>query len=115
MNHSHVFWLCPKITTFWEDVHLVICRILGYGVSKSCTLLYLGVITGNVVLKDDRYILKIMLVACKKAITRKWYKTDPPSRADRMKVMDEIHIMEQLTYGNTDSRGSMLLKVGEMD
>ena len=71
---------------------------MGYDVSMSCTLLYLGIMTGNVVLKDDRYILKIMLVACKKAITRKWYRTDPPTQEDWMKIMDEIHIMEQMTH-----------------
>jgi len=97
VNHSHVFWLCPKIAKFWEDVRLIIGRILVYGVSNSFTLLYLGFITGNV-LKDDRYILKIMLAACKKAITRKWYKTDPPSQEEWMKIMDKIHSMEQLTY-----------------
>lgn len=96
-NHSHVFWLCPKIAKFWEDVHSVIGKVLGYAVPKSCTLLYLGVITGNV-LKEDRYILKIMLAACKKAITRKWYKIDPPLQDDWMTVMDKLHIMEQLTY-----------------
>lgn len=59
---THVSWLCPKIVKFWEDVHLVIVRILGYGVSKSCTLLYFGIMTGNVVLKEDGYLLKIMFV-----------------------------------------------------
>ena len=97
MDHSHVFWLCPKITTFWDDIHLITCRILGYDVSKSCKLLYLGIILGNV-LKDDKYILKIILVACKKAITRKWYKADPPTQEDWRKIMDEIHTMEQLTH-----------------
>lgn len=97
VNHSHVFWFCPKIRKFWEDVHLVIGKILGYAVSKTCTLLYFGVITGNV-MKEDRYILKIMLAACKKAITRKWNKIDPPSQDEWIKIIDEIQTMEQLTY-----------------
>ena len=43
-----------------EDVHLVIVRILDYDISKSSVLLYFGNMTGNVVLKEDRYLLKIV-------------------------------------------------------
>lgn len=39
-------------------------------------LLYFGNRTGNMS-KDAKYFLKILLVACKKAITRIWYKPDP--------------------------------------
>lgn len=37
------FWLCPKIITFWEDVHLVTVRILDYDFTKSCVLLSLAI------------------------------------------------------------------------
>lgn len=59
VDHSKVFWLCPKSVKFWEGVHRVIVRILGYGVTKSCTLLCSGILTGNVALKEDRYLLKL--------------------------------------------------------
>uniref|UniRef100_A0A671XN45 Reverse transcriptase domain-containing protein n=1 Tax=Sparus aurata TaxID=8175 RepID=A0A671XN45_SPAAU len=98
VDHSHVFWLCPKIIKFWEDAHLNIVRILDYDISKSCVLLYFGNMTGNVVLKEDRYLLKILLAACKKAITRKWYKPDPPTQDDWLKIVNEIYVMELLTH-----------------
>lgn len=47
VNHSHVFWLCPEITEFWEKVHSTIVRILGYDVPKSCMFLYHGNIIGD--------------------------------------------------------------------
>lgn len=40
VDHSHVFWLCPNIKKFGEDVHLIIVGILGYDISKSCMFLY---------------------------------------------------------------------------
>jgi len=70
VNHSHVFWLCPVITQFWEDVHMVIVEILGYDIPKSCSVLYFGNTRGNIVSREDRYLFKILLAACKKAITK---------------------------------------------
>lgn len=98
VDHSHVFWLCTNIEKFWEDVHLVIVGILGYDISKTCMFLYFGSMTGNVVLKEDKYLLKILLAACKKAITRKWYTPDPPTQDNWLKILNEIYVMEQLTH-----------------
>ena len=43
------------------------------------------------------YIFRIMLVASKKAITRKWLKTEAPKREDWVEVMHNIYMMESLT------------------
>lgn len=98
VHHSHVFWLCPRMAQFWEGVHLVIVRILGYNIPQSCKMLYFGILTGNVVLRDDRYLLKILLAACKKAITKRWYKPDPPTQNEWLKIVRGIHDMELLTH-----------------
>ena len=39
-----------------------------------------------------------MLVAAKKAITRKWLKTDTPNIEDWIEVMLNIYRMEKLTF-----------------
>lgn len=49
-------------------------------------------------LKEDRYLLKILLVAFKKAIRRKWYKLDPPSHDNMWKTVSQIQVMEKLTH-----------------
>lgn len=64
----------------------------------SCTFLYLGVMTENIVSKEDRYLLKMMLAACNKANARKWYKLDPPAPGEWMEIVNEIEMMEQLTH-----------------
>lgn len=98
VDHSHVFWLCPKIIHFWEDAHKEIIEILGYNIPNTCVLLYLGNMSGHIVLKEDRYLLKIVLAACKKAITRKWHRTDPPTQQDWKKIVSDIYVMEMLTH-----------------
>ena len=42
--------------------------------------------------------MKILIVASKKAITRKWLQPDPPTREDWLRIVQEIHLMENLTY-----------------
>lgn len=73
------FWLCPKNQKILEDVHLVIIRILDYSITKKYFLVYFSIMAGNVVSKKDRYLLKILLAACKKRIMRK-RQTDPPTQ-----------------------------------
>lgn len=98
VNHAHVFWLCPNIVQFWDEVHSVIVSVLGYQIPKTSTVLYLGNLGGNIVAKPDRYIFKILIAASKKAITKKWYKPEPPDRDDWLKLVKEMYIMEDLTH-----------------
>lgn len=76
-NHLHIFWSCPKLDSFWENTWRAMQDTLGWQISRTCTTLCLGdfpdEMTGN-----DKYLLKIMTVAAKKAITRKWFKLTRP-------------------------------------
>ena len=40
-HHTHIFWSCEKLWSFWKDVHLVLINVLGYKIlchALSCTL-----------------------------------------------------------------------------
>lgn len=39
-----------------------------------------------------------LLIAAKKAITRNWYKLDPPSLKEWLNIVGEIYTMEKMTY-----------------
>ena len=41
--------------------------------------MYLGLIPEGIIQKKDLYLFKLLTMACKKAITRNWLKSDPPS------------------------------------
>ena len=42
----------------------------------------------------DMYLVKILLIAGKKAIIRKWGRVDPPTQEQWMGIIEEIYVME---------------------
>lgn len=57
-----------------------------------------GNITGDVVFREDRYLQKILLASCRKAITKRRYEAEPPTHDEWLKIVNEIHDMDQLTH-----------------
>ena len=54
---------------YWEGVWSVLREILGYEIPKTCLVLYLGNIPQEEVQGRDKYLVKVLLVASRKAIT----------------------------------------------
>lgn len=61
-------------------------------------VLYLCNFNEENVQSRDRYLVKILLIAGKKATTRKWGKVDSPTQSKWIQIVDEILIMEKLTH-----------------
>lgn len=97
VGHHHIFWSCPKIQIFWEHIWRIMQHILGQQIPMTCMSLYLGDLpegmSGN-----DKYLLKILTVAAKKAITRRWLQSIPPTVDDWKEIVKESHEMERLTF-----------------
>uniref|UniRef100_A0A3Q3B6N5 Reverse transcriptase domain-containing protein n=1 Tax=Kryptolebias marmoratus TaxID=37003 RepID=A0A3Q3B6N5_KRYMA len=98
VNHSHVFWSCPKMALYWDGICQTIGIILGYAIPKDPRIFLLGLICGEVFQKEDEYLFKILSIASKKAITRSWLKKLPPQLDHWREVVEEIHSMEKLMY-----------------
>lgn len=77
-HHTHVFWECLKLHHLWRNVTLVTGDILDYQIPHNLKLYILGTLK-SVFCMTICAISKILLIAPKKAITRNWYKLDPPS------------------------------------
>ena len=60
--------------------------------------LYLGNLNQDIIKKEDEYIVKVLLSASKKGITRLWYKVEPPTREQWMCIVEEIFVMEKITH-----------------
>ena len=95
-HHTHIFWSCEKLWSFWKDVYLVLINVLGYKIPLSCTVLYFGHIS-LITLQRDGYLVKVILTAARKTITRSWYKPDSPKQQQWFDVIQEIRTMERLT------------------
>ncbi len=77
-NHAHIFWKCHQLSVFWEMVYNILQKILGCYIPIDCKTLYMCNLNEGNVHVSDRYLVKMLLIASKKAITRHWCKPDPP-------------------------------------
>lgn len=96
-HHTHIFWSCKTLEPFWRQVHEVLCGVLGYNVPFTCKILYLGHLEESVSF-EDQYLVKILLIASKKSITKNWLKPDTPSKGQWVSIIKEIQGMEKMTY-----------------
>ena len=72
--------------------------MLQYEIPMCCKILYLCNFTEENVHAGDRYLVKILLIAGKKAITRQWGRVEPPNQEQWTEIIEEIYIMEKLTH-----------------
>ena len=72
-------------------------QVLGFHIPLTCQLFYLGDLPDDIS-NNDKYLLRILTVAAKKAITRKWLQTDPPTVQNWLEIIKEIQEMERLTF-----------------
>lgn len=96
-GHFHVFWDCVKIAPYWAKVIKEIKNILELDLPYDFIIIYLGNVPQQL-RKSDKYLLLILLVGAKKAITRKWLQEDIPSTLDWIQIVSEIYDMERLTF-----------------
>ena len=97
-NHFHIFWGCPVMNTYWKDVHKHLEATMGFEIPFRFDVLYLCNLPYDELEYNDKKLLLILLVASKKAITKKWLQQHPPLVKDWFGVIKDIHIMEKLTY-----------------
>lgn len=45
-------------------------------------------------MKEDEYLIKNLIIECKKAMTRNWYQTFAPSIQQGLNIVKEIYMME---------------------
>ena len=96
-HHYHVFWDCPVIQDYWREIHVALQDIFRCHVPLESKTLFFGLMPQEW-LKRDKYLLNILLVAGKKALTRKWLSQDSPT----LKYMDG-HYNGHLQNGEDNS------------
>ncbi len=46
----------------------------------------------------DKYVLKILLATSKKAVTRKWLQSEPPTKSEWLDIVTSVQNMERITF-----------------
>lgn len=72
--------------------------MLGYKIPMSCRVLYLCNLSDENVRGKDRYLVKVLLTAAKKAITRKWGREDIPTQDQWTDLVEEIYTIEKMIH-----------------
>lgn len=66
VGHTHIFWECVKVQKYWNDIGVVLEKVLGYKLPVSCEILYLCNLSNEKVQCEDRYLVKILIAAANK-------------------------------------------------
>ena len=83
---------------FLEEIHEHLQAILGMDLLFQFDTLYLGNLPFDEMDTNDRKLTLILLVACKKAITRKWMQPQRPTTEEWTEIVYEIYKMEKLSH-----------------
>ena len=78
------------------NILLHLSCLCGFEINFNFGIVYLGNIPTDLT-NQDKYLLKILLVAGKKAITKKWLNKEPPTKTEWLVIVKEIYDMEKLT------------------
>jgi len=85
------------IKPYWLSIITEIHSILGFEIPNSFDGIYLANIPVECSVRD-KYLLKILLTASKKAITKKWLVKDPPTKGEWINIVNDLFRMERLTF-----------------
>lgn len=80
-----------------KEVIQVIYIIFGEGIDCSFSTIYLGNLAAHL-MKKDKYLLKILLAASKKSVTRKWLQLEPPTKTEWLDIVTSVQNMERMMF-----------------
>jgi len=81
-NHLHIFWNCPSINQYWYEIHNCFEIILKIQIPLNFEVMYLGLISSAF---PNKYLFRILTIASKKTIKKKWLQPTLPSLEEHSK------------------------------
>uniref|UniRef100_A0A3P9APB4 Uncharacterized protein n=1 Tax=Esox lucius TaxID=8010 RepID=A0A3P9APB4_ESOLU len=73
-THSHIFWQFPLLDNFWKSIFTYISKVMNVELIRDPLVAILGVKPVGVHSRKKMYLLQMLLIAAKKAISIKWLK-----------------------------------------
>lgn len=97
-NHTHIFWSCPILQNYWDEVYKAINQIFQEVIPKDATVALLGIMPASVQGLAKSYLLNVLFTAALKCITIKWMQVEPPFYNVWVQKVRELYQMEKITY-----------------
>ncbi|KAF7646198.1 hypothetical protein LDENG_00191690 [Lucifuga dentata] len=96
-DFSHIFWDCPKIQTYWDEVNKKIGEILNLERAFKPHQLILGNISLSGLGRNTSYMLRVLVLLAHKMITINWLKPHPPTLEQWTQRLRVVNCMENIT------------------
>ena len=96
-DHSHIFWDCPKLLSFWKGVKSAIDTIMGIDLLFSPSQFLFDLTADDTYTRDQKHLLHILLMTARNMVTIKWRNLQPPTVAQWKQRLREVYGMEAFT------------------
>ena len=88
----HMFYTCPKINSYWNEVKNLLDRLLNIQMQPENILL--NICPPDLISEADRYLFRILRITALKQITRNWKQQYGPKIENWLSTVKEVHTME---------------------
>ncbi len=93
-NFSHIFWFCPLLQLFWNNIQREINTIFNGVIHLNTDFMLLGKTVDKIQNENDKYLLRILRITALKQITRNSKYSDITySLTHRDKIAKELNSM----------------------
>lgn len=105
-NHSHMFWFCPRLTTFWSEISKTLWTAYNTIVSPDPLLALFGTPLQPFTSKVTQTALAFATLLAKWLIILNWKLPQPPSHSSWLKEMLLSIRLEKLRFSPSGSLNS---------
>lgn len=98
VKHHHLFWACPTIQPFWNQIKSVINTMLNMNTGLQWDEWLFGSLYSVKRNKDTQRLFGMLSLAARKCITKNWLKSVAPNLDEWHKTVYLIFVMERITF-----------------
>ena len=96
-DHTHIFWDCPVLKTFWTGIQTEIHSILKVNLPLNPLYYILDLVPDGAMDKKKAHLVSILLLIARKMITICWLKPLPPTIHQWKERLKTVFLMEKIT------------------
>jgi len=98
-NLIHIFWKCHKFRLYWGSILEILKEMIGFEISSSPKLAWLGNISDIPLSKRNKlHLIKLAMMAANKCIAVWWKSADPPPVSMWLKEMSSYMTSEKIMF-----------------